>query len=139
MKFYTGKNDGSVVPVEHKTLKAAEAWFLSQEKVDPEGVKAGEYYLDAPEGSPMRKIIVAGNLSDGFTFIGPFGDWEEMQDYAEAHRIDEYWGASLTRPERGHWEPALGTDGEHWVETPVPVDEQLTDDDYAIIREEGES
>ena len=85
------------------------------------------------------KIIVAGNLSDGFTFIGPFGDWEEMQDYAEAHRIHEYWGASLTRPERGHWEPALGTDGEHWVETPVPVDEQLTDDDYAIIREEGES
>ena len=44
------------------------------------------------------KIIVAGNLSDGFRFIGPFEDWEEMQSHAEDNRIDEYWGASLALP-----------------------------------------
>lgn len=46
----------------------------------------------------ITRIIVAGNLSDGFTFIGPFWDWEELQQYAEDNRIDEYWGASLEPP-----------------------------------------
>jgi hypothetical protein len=45
-------------------------------------------------------IIVAGNLSDGFTFHGPFADFDELQAYAEAHRIEEYWGATLHRPKQ---------------------------------------
>lgn len=47
--IFTGSNDGSVRPVPHKTLAEAEAWIAERQKIDPEGVARGDYYIDAPE------------------------------------------------------------------------------------------
>ena len=55
---------------------------------------------------------------------------------AEDHRIDDYWGASLARPRKSS-DPDV-TDIAS-LTRPVLVDEQLTEDDFAIIREEEES
>lgn len=47
--FSTGKNDGSIGPIRHATLAAAEAWIAERQTLDPGGVERGDYYIDAPE------------------------------------------------------------------------------------------
>ena len=44
-----GRNDGTIEPVRFRALKGAENYIAHLEKEDPEGVHAGEYYIDAPE------------------------------------------------------------------------------------------
>lgn len=47
-----------------------------------------------------QAIIVAGNLSDGFRFIGPYEDWDEAAEASE--RLDtQSWIATLERPPIG--------------------------------------
>jgi hypothetical protein len=43
-------------------------------------------------------IIVAGNLSDGFRFVGPFPSFDEAAEYAERWIDDATWVASLDLP-----------------------------------------
>lgn len=43
-------------------------------------------------------IIVAGNLSDGFRFVGPFQSFDEATEYAERWIDDTTWIASLDLP-----------------------------------------
>jgi hypothetical protein len=43
-------------------------------------------------------IIVAGNLSDGFRFVGPFPSFDEAAEYAERWIDDTTWIASLDAP-----------------------------------------
>ena len=47
----------------------------------------------------MRYIVVKGNLSDGFTFWGPFAIFEDAEEWAEAHSNGEWWIATLDRIE----------------------------------------
>ena len=43
-------------------------------------------------------ILVIGNLSDGFRFVGPFTSFGEAAEYAE--RVDtDNWVATLEKPE----------------------------------------
>lgn len=42
-----------------------------------------------------QTIIVAGNLSDGFTFIGPFEDFDEADIWARQNLDIENWIATL--------------------------------------------
>lgn len=45
-------------------------------------------------------IIVAGNLSDGFTFVGPFNEQEDAFEYADEHLGHVItWVATLDTPE----------------------------------------
>jgi hypothetical protein len=50
-EFSVGRNDGTDTPRFFGTLAEAEAEIARIEEVDPAGVKAGEYFIDAPEGS----------------------------------------------------------------------------------------
>jgi hypothetical protein len=48
---------------------------------------------------PEPCILVVGNLSDGFRFIGPFSSFQEAVEYAE--RVDtDNWVATLEVPEK---------------------------------------
>ena len=43
-------------------------------------------------------ILVIGNLSDGFQFVGPFDSFQEASEYSEG--VDEMnWVATLEKPE----------------------------------------
>lgn len=43
-------------------------------------------------------ILVIGNLSDGFRFVGPFTSFEEAVEYSQ--RVDtDNWVATLEKPE----------------------------------------
>ena len=44
-----GHCDDKIAQHRFRTLKAAENFVAQLEKEDPEGVHAGEYYIDAPE------------------------------------------------------------------------------------------
>ncbi len=44
-----GKVDGSGPTVYFELVSEAEAFVAELEKTDPEGVHAGNYYIDAPE------------------------------------------------------------------------------------------
>jgi hypothetical protein len=46
-QFFTGRTDGTVGPVSHRTMAEAEAWIEAQDAVS---VAAGEFYIDAPDG-----------------------------------------------------------------------------------------
>lgn len=45
--FKRHKVDGTLGPIEHACLEDAEAWIAERESVDPEGVRGGDYYIDA--------------------------------------------------------------------------------------------
>jgi hypothetical protein len=44
-----GHSSNKISPHRFKTVRAAELFVAQLEKEDPEGVHAGEYYIDAPE------------------------------------------------------------------------------------------
>lgn len=48
----------------------------------------------------MTAILVTGNLSDGFQFIGPFVDHGAAANYSEKPSMEDSWIATLDRPER---------------------------------------
>lgn len=43
-------------------------------------------------------IIVAGNLADGFRFVGPFPSFDEAAEYAERFIDDNTWISTLDAP-----------------------------------------
>jgi hypothetical protein len=43
-------------------------------------------------------IIVAGNLSDGFRFVGPFPSFDEAAEYADQFIDDTTWIATIEGP-----------------------------------------
>jgi len=49
---------------------------------------------------PEKYIIVTGNLSDGFDFVGPFDSFEDATIYCEENGGEWYgdWVASLEAP-----------------------------------------
>jgi hypothetical protein len=49
MTVFVGKNDNSIPKLEFATVAEAEAQIVEYEKTDPDGVHAGDYYIDAPE------------------------------------------------------------------------------------------
>ncbi len=54
------------------------------------------YYEVQPEEEEEKAIIVLGNLSDGFQFIGPFDTFDEASAYADNKFYDYVtWIASL--------------------------------------------
>jgi hypothetical protein len=46
--YFVGKNDNSIPVKKFKSLSEAEAEIAALEKIDPEGVHNGDYYLDPP-------------------------------------------------------------------------------------------
>ena len=44
-----GHSDNKIAQHRFKTVRAAEKFVEQLEKEDPDGVHAGEYYIDAPE------------------------------------------------------------------------------------------
>ena len=42
-------------------------------------------------------IIVAGNISEGFRFIGPFASFDDADEYSREVE-DTYWIASVEQP-----------------------------------------
>jgi len=54
---------------------------------------------------PTPSVLIIGNPSDGFSYVGPFEDSEAAQQYVERWRIDssDWWIAALTPPEVAAW------------------------------------
>jgi len=50
--FVVGRTETTEVYGRFAMLAEAEAWIAEREKIDPDGVIAGDYYLDAPEYGP---------------------------------------------------------------------------------------
>ena len=46
MKYTTGRTADSSVRVAHKSYAAAIRWINTRAKVDPQGVRRGDYYID---------------------------------------------------------------------------------------------
>jgi hypothetical protein len=49
MKFYVGRNDGSIPTQVFTTYAEAVACIARFAVTDPKGVEAGDYYIDPPE------------------------------------------------------------------------------------------
>lgn len=48
----------------------------------------------------MTAILVVGNLSDGFQFVGPFADLNSAASYSEHLGMPDSWVVTLKRPDR---------------------------------------
>ena len=59
-RITTGHNDGTLGPIEHATMEDAVRWIEAQEKLDPDGVFRGNYYIDAPEARCKVELDGAG-------------------------------------------------------------------------------
>lgn len=56
----------------------------------------------------MPNILIHGNPVDGFQFIGPFPDGEEISEY-HTEPLDEWWIGSLEAPLGSHGRPVEDT------------------------------
>jgi hypothetical protein len=45
-------------------------------------------------------ILVVGNLSDGFRFVGPFSSFDEAAEYADSFICGMSWVATMDRPDQ---------------------------------------
>jgi len=45
----------------------------------------------------IKYIVVAGNINEGFSFIGPFDSWDEADLYA-ANMNTQTWVSEITVP-----------------------------------------
>jgi len=77
--------DGRLVPVAETEPTDARRWSVSDKQ--------------APCTRPMSKqcVLVVGNLTDGFRFIGPFADLAEAVEFSESVDTDN-WVATLEEP-----------------------------------------
>jgi len=45
-----------------------------------------------------RSICIQGNLAEGFTFYGPFEDFDAASEWSENHTVGQDWIATLWNP-----------------------------------------
>lgn len=51
-------------------------------------------------------IVIDGTPLEGYTHHGPFNTWEDACEWAEQHRIHEWYALELAHPEKGKpWPP----------------------------------
>lgn len=84
-------------------------------------------------------IVVAGNLSDGFRFVGPFPSFDEAAEYAERWIDDTTWIATLdapameTRPSLARQSPSTFADLMKLIAGPLPNATIGEDNDGQIV------
>jgi hypothetical protein len=74
-------------------------------------------------------IIVHGDIAKGMSFIGPFEDGGEAQEYAEMHCIDEWMIVTLIQPEKEETGAVVFTGSQEGRTAEV----RKADDGYAIF------